>query len=107
MPCPMLLRNAADGDAAVITVERPVEIEIALDLLEIGQHVLPVPARGAAGFPLRVIGRRAAVGHLAVDGGPATQHARLLILAQRRAALIGVVVADDLGRDLEYGPVEA
>ncbi|KRQ93813.1 hypothetical protein CP49_32110 [Bradyrhizobium valentinum] len=77
----MLVRNAADGDTAVLAVERSVEIEVALDLLEIGQHVLPVPAHGAAGLPLFVIGRRAAVCHLAVDGGPATQHARLLILA--------------------------
>ena len=104
---PVRLRNAADRNAAILAMERPVEIEVALDLLEIGQHVLPVPARGAARFPLIVIGRCAAVGHLAVDRGTATQHARLLIFAQRRPGLVGIVVADDLGRDLEFGPVEA
>ncbi len=107
VPGPVLLRDASDGDAAILAVERPVEIEVALDLLEVGQHVLPAPPRGAAGIPFVVIGRRAAVGHLAVDRGPTAQHARLLVLAQRRAILLGVVVADDLGRDLEFGPVEA
>ena len=91
MPGPVRLRNAADRDAAVLAVERPVEIEVALDLLEVGQHVLPVPARGAARFPLIVIGRRAAVGHLAVDRGAATQHARLLVFAQRRPASSGLL----------------
>src|SRR5260221_2000626 len=72
-----------------------------------GQHVVPAPARGAAGLPFVVVGRRAAVGHLAVDRGPATQHARLLVLAQWRAFLLRVVVANNLGPDPELGPVEA
>ena len=75
--------------------------------LKIRQHVVPAPARGAARLPFVVVGRRAAVGHLAVDRGPAAQHARLLVFAQRRAFRLGIVVADDLGRDLEFGPVEA
>ena len=104
---PVLLRNAADGNAAILAVVRPVEIEVVLDLLEVGQHVLPAPARGAARFPFVVVGRRAAVGHLAVDRGAAAQHARLLVFAQGRPGLVGIVVADDLGRDLEFGPVEA
>ncbi len=106
MPCPLLPWDAADGDTAVFAVERSVEVEVALDLPEIGQHVLPAPACSAARFPFIVVGRRAAIGQLAIDRGAAAQHARLLIFAQGRAFL-GVVVADDLGRDLELGPVEA
>jgi hypothetical protein len=46
--------------------------------------------------------------NLAVDRGAAAQHPRLLVFAQRRAFVLpGIVVADDLGRDLEFGPVEA
>ena len=85
----------------------PVEIEVVLDFPEIGQHVVPAPAGGAARFPLVVIGRRAAVGHLAVDRGAAAQHARLLVFPQGWPGLVGIVVADDLGGDLEFGPVEA
>src|ERR1700675_109274 len=106
MSCPVFPPDAADRDAAVLAVERPVEVEVALDLPEIGQHVLPAPAGSAARFPFIVVGRRAAIGQLAIDRGAAAQHARLLIFAQGRAYL-GVVVADDLGRDLEFGPVEA
>src|SRR5882724_11437543 len=106
MPRPVLPRDAADGDAAILAVERPVEIEVALDLPEKRQHVLPAPARGAARFPFVIVGRRAAIGQLAIDRGAAAQHARLLIFAKGRA-LLGIVVADDLGRDLELGPVEA
>jgi hypothetical protein len=107
VPRPVLLRDAADGDAAVLAVEGTVEIEVALDPSEVGQHVLPAPAGGTPGLPFVVVARRAAVGQLAVDRGPATQHARLLVFAQGRAFLIGVVVADDLGRHPELGPVEA
>ena len=107
VPGPLLLRNAAHRNTAVLAVQRPVEIEVAFDLLEVGQHVVPVPARGAAGLPLLVIGRCAAVGHLAVDRGAAAQHARLLVFAKRRPVRFGIVVADDLGRDLELGPVKA
>ncbi len=107
MPRPVLPRNAADRDTAVLAVERPVEVEVVLELPEKGQHVAPAPARGAARLPFLVIGRRTAVGHLAVDRGAAAQHARLFVFAQGRAPLAGIVVADDLGRDLEFGPVEA
>ena len=104
---PVRLRNPADRDAAVLAVVGAVEIEVVLDLPEIGQHVIPAPAGGAARFPLVVIRRRAAVGHLAVDRGAAAEHARLLVFPQGRPGLVGIVVADDLGRDLEFGPVEA
>src|SRR6185312_8315685 len=106
MAGPVFARNTADGDAAVLAVIRPIEIEVALDLAEIRQHVLPGPAGRAPHLPFVVIGRRAAVGELAVDRGAATEHARLLVFAERRAFL-GIVVADDLGRNLELGPVEA
>ncbi len=104
---PVCLRNSTHRDASFLAVVRAVEIEVVLDLLEEGQHVVPAPARGAARFPLVVIRRRAAVGHLAVDRGAAAQHARLLVFAQGRPGLVGIVVADDLGGDLEFGPVEA
>src|SRR5258708_21713971 len=66
MPCPLLPWDAADGDTAVFAVERSVEVEVALDLPEIGQHVLPAPACSAARFPFIVVGRRAAIGQLAI-----------------------------------------
>src|SRR6516164_7543656 len=106
MSRPMVLRNASDGDAAVPAMERPVEIEIALDLFEVWQHVLPIPASCAARLPFVIVRRRAAIGELAVNRGPAAEHARLLVFAQGRP-LLGVVVAYHLGRDLELAPMEA
>src|SRR3954447_26028993 len=88
---PMPLRNTADGNAPLLAVERSVEIEVVLDLLEKGQHVVPAPARGAARFPLIVISRRAAIGHLAVDRGPATQHPRLLVFPKGGLASSGLL----------------
>ncbi|MGY4369956.1 hypothetical protein ACVW1A_006021 [Bradyrhizobium sp. LB1.3] len=81
MSRPVLPRDPANRDPTVLAVVRAVEIEITLDLLEEGQHVIPAPTRGAARFPFVVIGRRAAVGHLAVDRGAAAEHARLLVFA--------------------------
>ena len=104
---PVLGRDAAHRDAAVLAVIGPVEVEVALDLLEVGQHLVPAPALGATARPFVVVGRRAAIGHLAVDRRAAAQHARLLVLAQRRAVLLRIVVRHDLGVDLELGPVEA
>src|SRR6516162_3180039 len=103
---PVRLRDTADRNAAVLSVVRPIEIEIALDLPEIGQHALPVPPRSASRLPLVIVGRRAAIGELAVDRGAAAQDARLLVFAQGRPFL-RIVMADDLGRNLEFGPVEA
>jgi hypothetical protein len=94
------------GIRPVLAVPGPVEVEIALDLLEIGQDVVPAPALGTAGLPFGVVGRRAAVGHLAVDRRAAAQHRGLLVLAQRRPVLVRIVVAHDLGVDLELGPVK-
>jgi hypothetical protein len=103
----VLARDATHRDAAILAVKRSVEVQIALDLPEVGQHVVPAPARGAARLPFVVVGRRAAVGQLAVDRGTAAEDARLLVFAQGRALLAGIVVAYDLCRDLELGPVEA
>src|SRR6476646_4023781 len=88
VPGPVLPRDASDGNAAILAVERPVEIEIALDLPEVGQHVLPAPARGTAPLPFVIVGRRATVGQLTVDRGSAAQHARLLVLAKRRVFFV-------------------
>src|ERR1700680_3744135 len=75
VPGPVLLRDASDRNAAILAVERPVEIEVALDLLEVGQHVLPAPARGAAGLPFVVVGRapRLAIWPLIEDPPPNTR----------------------------------
>ena len=104
---PQIGEDAADRDAAVLAVPRPVEIHVALDLFEIGQHRVPVPSGGAARLPFVVIGRRAAVGELAVDRRAAAQHPRLLVFAQWRAVFLRPVVRDDLGVDLQLGPVKA
>src|SRR5882762_4548254 len=50
VPGPVLLRDASDRDAAILAVERPVEIKVALDLPEVRQYVVPAPARGASGL---------------------------------------------------------
>src|SRR5882724_3562487 len=81
MPCPVLPRNPADRDPAILAVEWSGEIKVALDLLEKRQHAVPVPAGGAPRFPFIVVGRCAAVGHLAVDRRAAAQHARLFVFA--------------------------
>src|SRR5471032_2310395 len=59
--------NAPHGNAAVLAMPGSVKIEIALDLLEVGQDVVPVPAFGTTIDPFLVVGRSTAVGHLAVD----------------------------------------
>ena len=104
---PVLARNAADRYAALLAVQRSVEVEVALDLLEVGQHVVPAPAGGTSRLPIVIVGGRAAIGHLAVDRRAAAQHAGLLVLAQRRPVLLRIVVTDDLGMDFELGPMEA
>src|SRR6185312_10501167 len=83
MSGPVIPWDAAHGDAAVLAVIGPVEIEVAFDLAEIWQHVLPAPAGRAALFPFVIVGRRAAIGELTVDRGAAAEHARLLVFAQR------------------------
>src|SRR5262245_22272336 len=101
---PVLGEYAPHGDAALLAVVGSVEVHVALDLLVVGQDVLPTPAARATRQPLLEVGRGAAVGKLAIDGGAAAQDARLLVFAQRRWALLRIVVGDDLGADLEFGP---
>ena len=104
---PQIGKDAPHRDAALLAVPRTVEIHVALDLLEEGQHVVPVPTGRAARVPFVVVGRRAAIGELPVDRRSAPQHPRLLIGAPRRARRIGAVVRDDLGGDLQFVPGEA
>ena len=101
---PQIGKDPAHRDAAFVAVPWTVEVHVALDLLEEGQHAVPVPSGRAARMPLVVVGRRAAVGELAVDRRPAAQHARLLIGAQLRPRLIGPVVRNDLRGDLQRRP---
>src|SRR5258708_11639864 len=105
MPRPVLPRDPADRDPAILAVEWSVEIEVALDLLEKRQHAVPVPAGGAPRFPFLVVGRCAAVGHLAVDRRAAAQHPRLFVFAQGRTRFVRIVMADDLGPDLLIVPL--
>ena len=81
---PKIGKNAPHRDAPFASVPWTLEVHVALDLLEVGQHAVPVPAGGTPRRPLVVIGRRTAVRELPVDRRPATQDARLLIGPQRR-----------------------
>src|SRR5205823_14761159 len=94
---PQIGEDAADRDAPVLAVPRPVEIHVAFDFFEIRQHRIPVPAGGATGLPFVVIGWRAAIGELAVDRRAAAQDPRLLVFAQRRAVLLWAGGRDHLG----------
>ena len=104
---PLLGEDAPHGDAPLPAVQGALEVHVALDLLVEGQHVRPAPAARPARHPLLEVGRRAAVGELAVDGGAAAEDARLLVFAQRRRVVLRVVVGDDLCAHLELGPMEA
>ena len=92
VPVPHIGEDAADRDAAFLAVPRPVEIHVALDLFEIGQHRVPVPPGCAPRLPFIVIGGRAAVGELAVDRRAAAQYPRLLVFAQWRAVFLRTIV---------------
>src|SRR3954447_26231180 len=81
MPRPVLPGDSANRDAAVLAVVGTVEIEVALDLLEEGQHIVPAPPRSAARAPFVAVCPRAAVGHLTVYRGAAAKHASLLVFA--------------------------
>ena len=65
---PFLGLDATHFDTPILAVEGSVEIKVVLNLLEIRQHRIPIPAGCAARFPFIVIRRRAAIGHLPIDG---------------------------------------
>ena len=103
---PFLGLDAAHFDAPILAVEGPVVIKVVLNLLEIRQHRIPIPALRTARFPFIVIRGRAAIGHLAIDGRTAAQNPRLFVFAQRRAFL-RVVVGNDLRMHAQFGPMKA
>src|ERR1700758_5596162 len=100
MAGPMLRWDPAHGDAPILAVIGSVEVEVALDLLEKRQHIVPAPALSAALNPLLVLSGCPAIGHLTVDGRAAAQHPRLLVLPQRRGVFLRMVVRHDLRVDL-------
>ena len=103
---PMLFWDAAHGNVPVPAVKLVVDVFVALHFFEVGQHVVPGPALGASLLPDLKIGRRATVRQLAVDRRSAAEDAGLLVLAEGRRTLMRVVVRNDLGANLEFGPVE-
>ena len=100
MAGPVVPRDPADGNRALLTMPLVVDIQIGLQFSEVGQHAVPVPAGRAARLPVVIVGRRAAIGHLAVDRGAAAEDTGLFVFAQRRFRRIAVVVRDDFRRDL-------
>ncbi len=87
---PFLRHHPADGDRTGRAVQRAVIIHIGLELAEIRQHPLPVPAIRAQRRPFIVIRGQAAVADLAVHAGAAADHARLDIGFRRRRPRIVV-----------------
>ena len=104
MDGPLFLGDAADEDRPFLAVPFVLDVEVGLELPEIREHALPVPSLGATRGPFVVVGRRAAVGHLAVDRGAAAEDAGLLVLSQWRFLGVGIVVRDDLGAHLQVRP---
>ena len=101
---PVLDRIAADGDRAVLAVPGAVEVEIALELAEVRQHRLEIPARGAELLPAVIVGRRAAIGAQPVDARSAAEDARLLVA--RAPAACRIVLARAAEQRAEAGPGE-
>ncbi len=64
---PLIRKQATQPHRPVLAVQRPVEIAVVLELLVIGQDVVPSPSRRAARFPVGEIARQAAIGAHAVD----------------------------------------
>ena len=102
---PDIGKQPAHADRPVRAVERAVEIAVRFQLPEIGQHVVPAPAGGAAPDPVFVIQRAAAIRHHAVDGRSAADHPALLI--QLVGPRIGRVAGARRHRDAQLRPDEA
>ena len=97
---PVLLPMPLDRHRAGLAVQRLAVVGVALQLLEVGQHVRPAPAMRADRRPLVIVVRRAAIGADAVDRRPAAQQARLLV-EPRLGRLVGAAVA---ARGLQRAP---
>ena len=97
---PVLLAVALDRHRTGLAVQRLAVVGVALQLLEVRQHVRPRPAMRADRRPFVVVVRRAAVGTDAVDRRPAAQQARLLV-EPRLGRLVGAAVA---ARGLQRAP---
>ena len=80
---PSLRRITLHMDRSGLVVQRPVEVAIGFELLEIRQHVLPAPAAGAALSPAVIVRRQAAQRRHAVDRGGAADDAALIVDAPR------------------------
>ena len=89
---PQVGEVAPDRDPAFGAVPRTIEVHVTFDFLEVGQHAVPVPAGRAPCRPFVIVGRRAAVGQLAVDRRSATQDTRLFVGMQRRPRGIRIVM---------------
>ncbi len=100
---PFVLLDPANDDGPVLAVEFAAEIDIGLQLLEIGQHAVPVPAFRAKLRPFGIVFGAAAIGHLRIDAGAAADQPRLFHEARRGAARR--VTAKRGVPDLQFVPV--
>ena len=97
---PVLLAMALDRHRAGLAVQRLAVVGVALQLLEVGQHVRPTPAMRADRRPFVVVVGRAAIGADAVDRRPAAEQPRLLV-EPRFGGLVAAAVA---ARGLQRAP---
>src|SRR6516162_675086 len=104
---PVLREDPPYRDTAFSTVQRPVEVDVALDLLEVGEDGFPAPAAGAALLPFIVIMGSPPVGQLTVVRGPASQDTCLLIANETRTWRVRIVVRHGLSGDAQVAPYEA
>ena len=91
-PVQSCLAMPLDRHRPGLPVQWLVIIGVALQLLEIGQHVRPAPAMRADRCPFVIVVGRAAVGADAVDRRSAAQHPRLLV-EPWLGGLVGAAVA--------------
>src|SRR5690606_32447912 len=99
---PLLGEKSADGHAAFPAMNRAVEVHVALDLPEEGQHILIAPAVGAAALPVVEIRGQSPYGHLSIDTRTASHDLGLLELL----SAIGAAVVRSLSRmDPQVPPV--
>src|SRR6516164_5624531 len=104
---PVLREDPPYRDTAFSTVQRPIEVDVALDLFEVGEYGFPAPAAGTAPLPLIVIMGSTSVSQLTVDRGPASQDTCLLIANETRTWRVRIVVRHSLSGDAQSAPYEA